>query len=334
MKKKINTSDMSPDELLQKADMTINELLDTGGMMEPEIANRFRKRVMDEPTMLQEVRQFSMSRNEVRLPHIASTGRILRAARNQYSSDDDTIGQDEGFGTPNRALSKAERYTVETGLVTVRSKEVIAQINLTYEMLEDVIQGGSIDSTQFENIILDLMAEQSALDLEEKLILGDTASGDDFLALEDGLIKLSTQNAVNHGGNAVNLTLFGNMLNGLPTKYQRNIAKMKFYVHPTVERNYRMQVAARQTGLGDAMTTGNAPVTVLGVPLVAAAAMPNDKAILTDPRNILMGVQRDFMLETVRDPENRLIKLILTMRTGQNVEEADLMVKATNIATN
>jgi hypothetical protein len=204
---------------------------------------------------------------------------------------------------------------------------------LTYEQLEDVIEGGSIDDTAFQALVMDIMAQQMALDLEEKLTLGDTNSGDDFLALQDGLLKWATPNIVNHNDAPINHLLFAQMLKTLPQKFRSRLGTMLFYVNSNVEIDYRAQLAARQTNLGDGMLTGTQPVQIMGVPMARATFMPTDTLVLTDPRNILFGTQRRFRLATERDEENRVIKIIVTMRVGQQVEEPNMMVKAINVGT-
>lgn len=325
--------DITDRELLEKADLTIQNLLDDGGALPPEMALTFYRKIMDEVTIFNSVRQIQMSRNEMRIPTIASAGRMLRVARNMYSSSDGTIGHDSGYGAPNRALSKAERAKVQTGMINLKTDELIAVMYLTYELLEDVIEGGAIDNTAFQALVLDIMAQQIALDLEEKLVLGDTSSGDDFLALQNGIIKFAQSNIVNQQGAPINHMLFAQMIKSLPDRYRNQLSSYKFYVNSNVEIDYRAQMAQRQTAMGDGMIAGTTPVQIMGVPMVRAGFMPTNTIILTDPRNILFGVQRRFRLATERDEENRLIKLIVTMRVGQNVEQEDMMVKAINVGT-
>lgn len=320
-------------ELLKKADLTIQNLLDDGGALPPEMATQFFRKIMDQVTIFNSVRQIPMSRNEMRIPTIASAGRMLRVARNMYSSSDGSIGHDQGYGTPNRALAKSERAKVNTGMIELKTDELIAVMYLTYELLEDVIEGGQIDNTAFQGLVLDIMAQQIALDLEEKLVLGDTGSGDDFLALQNGIIKFATSNIVNQQNAPINHLLFAQMIKSLPDRYRNQLSQMRFYVNSNVEIDYRAQMAQRQTPMGDGMIAGTTPVQIMGVPMTRAGYMPTNTIILTDPRNILFGVQRRFRLATERDEENRLIKLIVTMRVGQNVEQEDMMVKAINVGT-
>jgi HK97 family phage major capsid protein len=322
--------------LIEKADLTIQDLLDDGGLMLPEMANTFLRKIMDTTTIWSAVRQVPMARSEIRIPTIVSNNRMLRVARNQYTdaaNGNDGTGLTWGYGTPNRGLSMAERSKLTTGLITMKTDEVIAVMDLTYEMLEDIVEGGAIDGTDFQTLVLDLMAAQISLDLEEKLVLGDTASGDDFLALQDGLLKFPTSNIVNQNNAPISHLLFVSMIKALPVKYRAKLATMKFYVNSNVELDYRAQLAQRQTALGDGMLTGTQPVSILGVPMVRCGFLPTTNIILTDPRNILVGIQRKFRLATERHEEMRMIKIVVTMRVGQQVEDEVAMVKAINVGT-
>jgi HK97 family phage major capsid protein len=321
--------------MIRKADLTIQNLLDDSGALPAEMANTFLRKIMDQVTIFNEVRQIAMSRNEMRIPTIASAGRMLRVARNMYSSvrNGDQTGLDAGYGAPNRGLSKAERARVQTGIITLKTDELIAVMYLTYELLEDVIEGGAIDNTAFQSIVLDIMAQQIALDLEVKLVMGDTTSMDDFLALQNGMLKFAQSNIVNQNDAPINHMLFAEMLKSLPERYRNRLSTYKFFVNSNVEIDYRAQLAQRQTGLGDGMLSGTTPVSIMGVPMVKTGAMPTNTIILTDPSNILFGVQRRFRLATERDEENRLIKIVVTMRVGQGVEQEDMMVKAINVGT-
>jgi HK97 family phage major capsid protein len=276
-----------------------------------------------------------MNRNEMRIPTIASAGRMLRAARNMYSAVEnaDSTGLDWGYGAPNRGLSKDERARVQTGIITLKTDELIAVMYLTFELLEDIIEGGQIEGSDFQALVLDIMAEQIALDLEYKLVLGDTSSMDDLLQLQNGILKFATSNIVNQNDAPISHLLFAEMIKSLPDRYRSRLAQYKFFVNSNVEIDYRAQVAQRQTNLGDATLVGNAPVNVLGIPMVRVGAMPTDTIVLTDPTNIMFGIQRRFRLATETDEENRLVKIIVTMRVGQGVEQEDMMVKAINVGT-
>jgi HK97 family phage major capsid protein len=318
-------------ELIERADLTIQNLLDDGGLLPPEMAEQFYRKVMLQQTIFNDVRQVPMTRNELKVPTIVSSGRMLQAARNMYSSG--STGDDQGYGTPYRALAKSERSTVNTGIITMHTDELIATMYLTYELLEDIVEGGNIDNNAFQSLVLDIMGEQIGLDLEEKLLLGDINSADPYLALQDGIIRLIQSNQVNQNNAPISHTMFAQMIKSLPIRFRNRLPRMKFYVNFNTEVDYRMQLAQRIGAYGDGILTGDAPISVLGVPMVKCGQMPSNTAILTDPMNILFGVQRRFRLATERSEENRLIKIIVTMRVGQTVEDEQMMVVGNNIGS-
>jgi hypothetical protein len=84
-----------------------------------------------------------------------------------------------------------DRSKPTTSQITLTTSEVMAEVRIPYEVLEDNIERGGMADT-----VLALIAERAALDLEELLILGDTASGDAYLALMNGILKRVTTNVV------------------------------------------------------------------------------------------------------------------------------------------
>lgn len=315
---------MTENELIKRADLALSDLA-TGGLLTTEQSNRFFRKMLDETVLLNDVRTVKMRRPKMEINKIGFTSRVLRPA------NEGAIASPTADGTGTRSLTRANRASPTLSRITLQTSEVIAEVNLPYEVLEDNIEGGDIDNTQFEQTILDLFAQRIALDVEEMLILGDTASGDSYLALMDGVVKQTVSNVVNNAGDPMSPTLFGNMIKALPTRYHRLLNQMKFYVSKTKEIDYRMQIAQRQTNLGDATLQGTAPVSVLGVPLSSPALMPSANAILMNPKNLILGIQRDVRLEIEKDIRERAIIMVATMRFATKFEEEDMVVKATNI---
>lgn len=308
---------MNEQELVAKADLALSDLISNGGYLNPDQANRFYRKIIDKPTMINDVRTIRMLRPKMEINKIGFGSRILRAA-NQGA-----VG--------SRALSSSDRAAVQTTKITLTTSEVIAQVNLPYETIEDNIEGGQIDANQFQETVLELMADRVASDLEEILITGDTTSGDPYLALMNGTIKQSVSNIVNQNNAAIDPVLFSNMIKALPTRYHRLLPQFRFYVGTTKEIDYRMQIAQRQTNMGDAVMTGTAPVAVLGVVMKGAAYMPINTAQLLIPNNVIFGIQRDIRMEFFKDIEQRLIKIVVTMRFATQYEEEDMTVKAINL---
>jgi HK97 family phage major capsid protein len=312
-------------EVLQKADMTLSGLIGNGGYLLPEQQMRFYRKMIAQPTILQNVRTIQMPRPQLEINKIGFGTRMLQAA-NQGA-----VSAVEAGETGSRALTREQRYQPTTDKISLETSEVIAEINLPYEVLEDNIEGGQIDGTEFENTILDMMAERAAADLEELLINGDTTSGDTYLALQNGILKNVVSNIVNQNGAPLDADMFANMMKALPVQYHRLFGQYKHYLENTQEINYRMQVAQRQTSLGDAILQGTAPVSVLGIPMERAAYMPTNNILMTIPKNIIWGVQRQMRMEFDKNIRERVIIIVLTMRVATAIEQEDMVVKAINV---
>ena len=308
---------MDDRELAQKADLALSDLISNGGYLQPAQASRFYRLLIDQPTIIQDARQIRMARPKMEINKIGFGSRILHAA------SQGAIG--------SRALASGDRSSPTTSQLTLTTSELIAQVNLTYETIEDNIEGGEIDANQFQETVLELMAARVALDLEELLILGDTTSLDTYLATMNGILKNITSNVVNNAGAPISPEFFANMIKALPTKFHRLLPQFRFYLGTTKVIDYRMQVAQRQTALGDAILTGTAPVSVLGVQIYPAAYMPTDHAVLAIPKNFIWGIQRDIRMEFQRDIEERVIKIVLTMRVATDIEDEPMCVQGINV---
>jgi hypothetical protein len=181
--------------------------------------------------------------------------------------------------------------------------------------------------------VLEQLAERIRIDIEEMVLNGDTASGDPFLAERDGILIQSISNIVNNGGSVLDAVTFNEMIQSLPDKFKRVMSRYKFYVAHNKALQYMMQVAQRQTGLGDSVLVGGQGVNFapFGVPLVGAASMPASQALFMDPTNILFGVQRTMRMEFDRDTRERVLIIVFTMRFDFKLEQEDMVVKAINI---
>lgn len=291
--------------------------LDNGGLLTPEQSDTFIRKIQDQPTILKEARVFPMNSPKADIPKIGFDSMILRPATQTAGS--------RALGTGDEGRAKPTTTKIE-----LSTSEVIAEIRIPYEVLEDNVERGGL-----ENTILDLMAERVSLDLENLIINGDDASspaaGESLLAMTDGVLKKITSNVVDAGGASVNSGIFNDMLKGIEAKYLRNKAAMRIYTPTDVEQDYRLAVSNRGTGLGDAILTGTQALPVFGVPMKGIALMPNSNMILTNPKNIIFGVQRKIRIEQERLISEREIKIVLTARIAIELEEEEATVKVTNL---
>lgn len=317
---------MNMKTLLAKADMALSDLA-TGGLMNPEQTNNFIRILGQDTNLLNDVRTIPMARPKMTVNKLDLASRALRVA-NQGNISSPLAGEE---GT--RALDRASRTKVTTSKVELDTYEVIAEVNLPYEVLEDNIEGGGIDNTKFQQTVLDKLAERIRIDIEDAIINGDTASADPFLAERDGVLKMTASNIVNNSGAALDAVTFNEMVQSLPDKFKRVINRYKFYVSHNKRLQYMMQVAQRQTGLGDSVLVGGdgANFAPFGIPLTGVASMPGNQALMIDPSNILFGVQRNMRLEFDRDTRERVLIMVFTMRYDFKLEQEDMAVRAINI---
>lgn len=309
-----------PDPVLsQRADIALSNLTNQGGMLTVEQANSFIDMVIDQPTVLKDCRTVTMSGPTMEINRIGFMNRILHAATQAISTTTDPW-------PPERRLTATQRSQPNLDRLTLSTKEVIAEVNIPYEVLEDNIERGGM-----ENTILRLIAARAALDLEELAIQGDTTSGDSYLALQDGFLKYFTSNVVDQGGQAIDAEMFNRSIKALPTRYRRNKNILRFYPSSNVEQDYRMKLSSRGTSLGDDILTGNRDVPVFGIPMKGVALMPDGNCLLTNPQNLIFGIQRSIRIESDRMIRDRMVVIVLTARIALQVEDKLAGVKVINI---
>ena len=307
--------------LLRKADLAIADLTANGGELLPEQGASFIRKMIAQPTLIRRCRVVEMGASKRKINKIGFGTRILRKA------------------TSGVALTSGQRSKPTTEQIELNTKEQIAEVRLPYDVLEDNIERAGAANNETANAgpgglrqtLIDLIAERAALDTEELGLLGDTAytSGDAddqaYLSQLDGWLKIAdTFGNVNAaGGAAISKTIFKEALQSLPSQYQRNKAALNHFVSTNQETEYRDTLADRGTGLGDNMVQGQAPVFAYGSPVTPVALMPETKALLTDPLNLIFGIQRAVSMEFDKDITARVYIIVVTMRIDFEIEEAD-----------
>jgi HK97 family phage major capsid protein len=305
--------------LIKKADLVLADLVSNGGLLNPEQTDKFIQTLMEAPTITSSCRVVTMNAPQKKINKIGFGSRILQAAT-------------QGGQTPAAVRSKPD-----LGNVQLATKEVIAEVNIPYEVLEDNIEGGNINAGMessaggLEDTIVSLIAQRAALDLEELAILGDTASGDSYLALTDGFLKRATAHVVNAGAATISKDLFKNAIKAMPDKYLRVRGENTFFVSTDNETEYRDTVANRVTGLGDSALVSASSLAAFGSPVVAAPLMPNSKGVYTNPMNLIFGIQRKINIEFDKDIRARKFIIVVTARVDFQIEEGDAIVAMTNI---
>jgi len=310
---------MENQSLIKKADIALGDLASGGGLLNPEMTDKFIRTLIDSPTIINRARTVTMNAPTRKINKIGFGTRILRPALSAT------------------ALSSGDRVKPDLSQIQLDTKEVIAEVHIPYDVLEDNIEGGNINAGMesgaggLHATIVQLMAERAALDLEELLLLGDTLSGDPYLALLDGYLKRSTAHIVDAGGATIDKALLKAGIKAMPDKYLRNRAALEHFVSVDNDTEYRDTYASRQTALGDNMLQGTGPVYAWGSQLKSVPLMPNTSGLYCNPLNRIFGIQRRITIEYDKDIRTREFIVVITTRVANQIEETDAVCKYINI---
>lgn len=325
---------MASNANLMKADLALSNLVSTGGVLVDEQANSFIRKLIKEPTLLRGVRTVEMLSPTRQINKILFDARILRAGVQGVA-----LAEDAGDTGVGRAKPVTEQILMDTF-------EVIAEVRLPYDVLEDNIErigslgtdgdggSGSAMAGGLRDTIVTLIAERAALDLEELAVNGDTASGDAYLALNEGYLETvkNNGNIVDFGGAVIDKDLFKAGMQTLPDQYHRGLSTMRHYVSVDNDVEYRDRLADRGTGLGDSFVQGTQAPTPYGVPVERVQVMGDTVGLFTNPLNLIFGIQRSVMMEFDKSITQRVYIIVLTARVDFQVEESDAAVYYQNIA--
>lgn len=298
--------------LLQKADLAVSDMVNDGGYLLPAQALKFMRILIDEPTIIKQARVIPMKAPKQMIEKIRFGSRILRP------------------GDSGVALGSGDRVKPDLGSVELDAELFKAEVRLNDETLEDSIERGDLKET-----IMEIMAQRVALDMEEVIVQGDVASGDAFLAKFDGLLKQADANVVDHSlatDPKTTKELFYKMLKSMPSEFKRDKRSLIAYVSVNEELDYRESLSQRATVLGDMYTKDDAPSTAAGVPIMDLPTMPDGKALLTNPKNINVGVWRKIKIETDKDVSAGQFIIVLSVRFHTRFSEKTAVVKATGIS--
>lgn len=307
-------------------DLAVSNLTAGGGKLQDDQADTFYRKIIDRPGLIGDVRSVPMNSDTMNINKIGLGSMILRVAPTgtaPYLTD----GVGETYAN-NRNLASADRFSPSFEQVQLTVKEYLAEIHLTDDVMEN-----NLEQDNIENVVMDLAAKRLANDLEVVLISSDSSNGSlsPVLQLQNGVLKRVTTNVVDAANASINLDVFADLQTSVPTRYMNNLSSMKYYLHHHKELAWRQGLASRGTALGDSTIQSGGAVPALGVNLQKVAQMPSSQILFTDPKNIIMGVQRNMRLETERYPRSRMTAFIFTLKIGFQLEDEEATAKAINL---
>ena len=302
--------------VLEKADLALADLTTGGGMLQPAQAQKFLRILIKESVLLKQATVVPMRSPKQLIEKIRFAGRILRA------------------GSEATALPAGDRSKPDLSQVELDAQLFKAEVRLNNEVLED-----SIERAQLRQTIMQLMAEAIARDMDDVIVSGDTVSADPFYAKLDGILKQSAANVVDAGTQPTSKIVLRDMLKSMPSEFLRNKKEMRFFTSVESEIDYRDSLAERATVVGDKFLEQDVPVMYSGVPLLSVPMFPealgpgnNTCAILlTDPKNIQVGIWRNIRIETFKDVPAGVLIIVATLRFDVKFAEETATVKAINV---
>lgn len=333
------------EEILSKSTVTTGVVgAASGGLLNAAQANRFIDFVVDQSVLMQNSRVVRMRTPSMEIDKLSIGTRLLAKA---------TEATDTGV---NAAVTFSK--------VSLTSVKLRLDWELSTESLEDNIAGPSL-----EDHIAQVMARQTANDMDDLLINGNTASNNGLLKALDGYIKLALASGttVDEGGDNVSRSTFDRVLRNLPSKYLQRRNELRFFTGPGVVQdaiyslgNPNSAVEATSgapspgSTLGDVAflqgamranggpgATGLAPfgIPLLEVPLMPEAATGDYSGAsgshafveLTFPNNRIVGIHRDITVYREFKPKADTIQYTQYMRVASNIENAESYVIAKNV---
>lgn len=303
--------------ILAKADLALEHLTTDGGLLLPAQAQKFIRILIKESVLLKMGTVVPMRSPKQLMEKIRFGGRILRA------------------GTEATPLAAADRSRPDLSSIELDAKLFKAEVRLSNEVLEDSIERGALRQT-----IMQLMGERISTDMDEIIAQGDTASADATLAQLDGILKQATSHVVDAAGSTTNKSILRDMLKSMPSEFLRNRKQMRFLTSVDSEIDYRDSLSERATMAGDKYITEDAPASYSGIPVKDVPMFPEDlgagnnttNILLTDPKNINIGIWRQIRIETDKDISAGVLIIVATLRFDVQYAEESAVVKAINVA--
>jgi len=334
------------EEILAKANEVTTSVVGaaSGGLLNAEQANRFIDFVVDQSNLMRNSRVVRMRTPTMEIDKVSVGTRLMRKA---------TEATDDGS---NAAVTFSK--------VSLSSVKLRLDWKFSTESLEDNIEGASL-----EDHLAQIMARQTANDLDDLLINGNTSSNNALLKALDGFVKLALAGAtvVDEAGNNISRSTYDRVLRNMPTKYLQKRNELRFFSGAGIvqDTSFSLQnpnsataatagapapgsTFGEQAFMNGAIRANGGPgatgLAPYGIPLVEIPLMPETVSgdysaaagnhgyvELTFPNNKVIGMHRDITLYRQFQPKTDTIEYTQFMRIANNVENLDSYVIAKNV---
>lgn len=258
--------------------------LGTGGTMPRQMFEEFFQEVQDEARLLDMVRTVPIGRSKTRIPKIGVGERIRQAQA------ENTDVAEEG---------------VTTDFVEIDAEKGSVYWSLTSETVEENPEREDLADT-----VLNLMGQQFAVDTQELSIIGDEADVNTFVNQNDGFLTLAaargmpTYSHADANGNPqpIDESVFHNAIQTIEDRYLRT--DPVFFLSRTQLQEFNYGLLDRSSPIGDGVLTGDADINPFGYDMVGIPSWPDDRAMFTDPRNLVYALRRDVEIDVLQQSDD------------------------------
>ena len=302
----------------------------TSGLLSPEQSRQFMRQAMEATPLTQLVRHEMRRARAGEIDKIGIAGRILRG---KVENTDDGYRAQPNFAqvdyqtvavrlpweiTEETLRENIEGQGLEATITNLMTRQVgIDQEDLCLngdESMKD-IPAFSASSTyaKGDKVVHDgkLYAFSAAhaagawtgTDAEEIGTHGDV----DFLKLNNGWIKQieADGHTVDHSGANMSLDVFYKALRSLPNKY--NNGRLRWIMSPHRQQEWERYILDKAITVGGIISDRRVE-NPCSIPAIAAPAMPDDKLLLVDPKNLVVVNTYDMKIRKTTEGKEAIMQ--------------------------
>lgn len=304
-------------ELVQKADLAVDDLVNDGGYLLPAQFKNFLRTQIKRAKLSGMITRVTLRSHQQKMPRLRFNDQVLHPK------------------VDGESLTIAQRSKPNLGRETFNAKEFGCEVRLTRGDLEDNVEGKGLEQT-----ITDQLYPAVGRDMEKVAIRGDTASADPFLAQFDGIIKQASSHVVDAAGARLTRTYLESAALELPEEYEdEGDDGFLFMTSKKAQRNYMDSLASRATQLGDDNITNAKTPDYRGEPVEKFSLWPSaeggtsnrTRVIYAHPKNIFMGTWRKILVERDRDISAGVLLIVITLRFDTRFGNEDSVVKINDV---
>lgn len=265
-------------------------------------------------------------------------------------------------------MSDAQKARLLYGAQEMTTKKYMGQIDISYETLRNNIEQGNLRSrimrllsgqwgADTEYVVLN-----SDVNITATHPVQDWADHWDLLNKQDGFIKRCMTmrpsgrpgegkvgaNRIDGGGTTIDNPKWYSLEYALPEKYRRDNNPYLWLTSRVVDLNWRQYLTDRPTSVGDMYmfnSVTNPESRALGLNILTCPQLPVNIEVVGDdveqgdyallflmqPRNVVLGWWQQLMVESTRDIERQVYKIVLSMYMGFTIMQPDAIAMCENI---